>query len=169
MKEVNTISVDQTEFCERMFIITAIREAEIILGDFEDENCCRVAGQVLGWPDDVVHGKKISVVYEKMKPARQTKIGRPKKSINIDEYDNIVALALKCKNTRVIATKSLKEVNSYMLLSIALNNSGYHKLSLAVINGVRWAERIAQGQSLASLESEASFNHWSWNQEPENQ
>ena len=55
---------------ERMLIIVAIREAEIILGDLEHEMCCRTAGEILNWPDDVEHGIKIWDVYVTMKPSR---------------------------------------------------------------------------------------------------
>ena len=55
---------------DRIAIIAAIREAEIVLGDLEHEMCCRTAGKILAWPDDIEHGKRIWDVYVTMKKSR---------------------------------------------------------------------------------------------------
>jgi hypothetical protein len=52
------------------FIVMAIREAEMQLGDFYDEYICQRARLLLGWPDDDQHGSAVSNVYRSMHPAR---------------------------------------------------------------------------------------------------
>ncbi len=52
------------------FIVMAIREAEMQLGDFNDECVCERARLLLGWPADDQHESAVSNVYRSMLPAR---------------------------------------------------------------------------------------------------
>ncbi len=58
---------------ETFFIVMAIREAEMQLGDFYDEYVCDRARSLLGWPADDQHESAVSNVYRSMHPVRKGK------------------------------------------------------------------------------------------------
>jgi hypothetical protein len=78
--------------------------------------------------------------------------------------DSIVMLARKCPRGYP-STFELRGVKAFDDLSVALAEAGFPFLSKAVLCGIAWSRKIAEGHSLQDEEDHASSSGWSWNRQ----
>lgn len=76
--------------------------------------------------------------------------------------EHIVALAKECPS-EYPALCPLPDVREFQDLSRALDVAGFPHLAKAVLHGIAWSRKIANGHSLRDEEDHASYPGWSWN------
>lgn len=77
--------------------------------------------------------------------------------------DSIVMLAKRCPGDYPNGSFRLLDVDEFQALSRALAEAGFPYLAKAVLNGIAWSRKIANGHSLKDEEEYASYPGWSWN------
>jgi hypothetical protein len=75
----------------------------------------------------------------------------------------VVMLAQECPSDYPNGSFELRDVKEFVDLSKALAEAGFPFLAKAVLGGIAWSRKIANGHSLRDEEKHASYPGWTWN------